>query len=293
MRNVLLICELSLREALRKRLVLILLILTALFVGFYLYGIFRLQATLDARALDAGLDVAPEGGRRGLTGASVAFSAIFGMYLVYFLGSLMSVLSTVGAVSGDIENGVMQSIISRPVSRGQLVLGRWLGFTIVNVLYVALLSAALLIGVRVITGFTPPQPLLAVALVLLGVVLLTSLTVLGSTLFTTLSNGIGVFVLYGLGFTGGILSTIGQLAATPTLVSLGNLANVLMPTNSLWLGASYYLQPDFVLEINRLSRGANPFVGSDPANAGLVIWAGVYAVLVLLLAVLSFRRRDL
>lgn len=293
MRNVLLIAELSLREALRKRLVLILLVLTALFVGFYLYGILRLQNTLDERALNAGLDFDPERGRRGLTGASVAFSAIFGMYLVYFLGSLMSVLSTVGAVSSDIENGVMQSIISRPVGRGQVVLGRWLGFSIVNVAYVALLSAALLVGVHVITGYTPPQPLTAVGLVLLGVLLLTSLTVLGSTLFTTLSNGIGVFVLYGLGFTGGILSTIGQLAATPTLVMLGSFANAVMPTNALWLGASYYLQPEYVLQLNRLSRGANPFVGTDPVGGGVVIWAAVYAVAVLGLAVLAFRRRDL
>ena len=293
MRNVLLIAELSLREALRKRLVLILLILTALFVGFYLYGILRLQHALDDRAISAGLDAAPEGGRRGLTGASVAFSAIFGMYLVYFLGSLMSVLSTVGAVSGDIENGVMQSIISRPVSRGQLVLGRWLGFSTVNVVYVALLSAALLIGVKVITGFTPPQPVLAVLLVLLAVLLLTSLTVLGSTLFTTLSNGIGVFVLYGLGFTGGILSTIGTLAATPTLVSLGNVANVLMPTNALWLGASYHLQPEYVLKLNELTRGTNPFVGSAPISAGTVVWAIAYALLVLVAAVVAFRRRDL
>ena len=293
MRNVLLIAELSLREALRKRLVLILLILTALFVGFYLYGILRLQQTLDARALNAGLDLAPEGGRRGLTGASVAFSAIFGMYLVYFLGSLMSVLSTVGAVSGDIENGVMQSIISRPVSRAQLVLGRWLGFSVVNVAYVSLLSAALLIGVRVITGFTPPQPVLAALLVLLAVLLLTSLTVLGSALFTTLSNGIGVFVLYGLGFTGGILSTIGQLAATPVLITLGNVANVLMPSNALWLGASYHLQPEYVLRLNELTRGANPFISTTPISAGTVLWAAVYALLVLGLAVLAFRRRDL
>ncbi|GGR35707.1 ABC transporter permease [Deinococcus ruber] len=290
MNNILLISELSLREALRKRLVLVLVVLSALFIGFYLFGIFRLQATLDARAVDAGLDAGP---RRGLGGASVAFAALFGMYLVSFLSSLMSVLSTVGAVSGDLESGVMQSIIARPVSRAQLVLGRWLGFTIVNVVYVALLSAALLLGVRLITGFLPPQPVQAVSLMLLGVTLLTSLTVLGSTLFSTLSNGIGVFVLYGLGFAGGIMSSVGQIANTPTLTSLGRVANVLMPTNALWLGASYYLQSDTLRQFNELARGANPFLSTTPLGAGLVIWTAVYAVLVLLLGVLAFRRRDL
>ncbi|GAA0510640.1 ABC transporter permease [Deinococcus depolymerans] len=290
MRNVLLIAELSLREAVRKRLVSVLLVLTALFLGFYLYGIVRLEGTLDERALNAGLD------GRSLTGASnlpVIYSAMFGMYLVYFLGSLMAVLSTVGAVSGDIENGVMQSVIARPISRAQLVLGRWLGFSAVNVTYVALLSAGLLGGVYAVTGYLPPDPLAATGLILLSTLLLTALTVLGSTLFTTLANGIGVFVLYGVGFTGGILSAIGSFSDTPTLTTLGRAANALMPTNALWLGASYHLQPDIALQVAQASRGANPLFASEPIAAGLLVWAASLTVLAVLAAMRRFSRRDL
>ncbi len=290
MRNVLLIAELSLREATRKRLVSVLLVLSALFLGFFLFGVYRLELTLDQRAVDAGLD------GRSPTGAAnlpVMFSALFGMYLVYFLGSLMGVLSTVGAVSGDIENGVMQSVIARPVSRAQLVAGRWLGFTAVNVAYVALLTAGLLGGVRLITGYTPPEALAAAALLLLAVTVLTSLTVLGSTLFTTLANGIGVFVLYGVGFTGGILSAIGTLADTPTLTTLGRVANALMPTNALWLGASYHLQPEIMRQVGEVSRGANPFTSSVPVDPLLVVWAAALAGLGLAGAMWRFSRRDL
>ncbi|BBN96028.1 MULTISPECIES: ABC transporter permease [Deinococcus] len=290
MRNVLLIAELSLREATRKRLVSVLLVLSALFLGFFLFGVYRLELTLDQRAVDAGLD------GRSPTGAAnlpVMFSALFGMYLVYFLGSLMGVLSTVGAVSGDIENGVMQSVIARPVSRAQLVAGRWLGFTAVNVAYVALLAAGLLGGVRLITGYTPPEALPAAALLLLAVTVLTSLTVLGSTLFTTLANGIGVFVLYGVGFTGGILSAIGTLADTPTLTTLGRVANALMPTNALWLGASYHLQPEIMRQVGEVSRGANPFTSSVPVDPLLVVWAAALAGLGLAGAMWRFSRRDL
>lgn len=290
MRNVLLIAELSLREATRKRLVSVLLILSALFLGFFLFGVYRLELTLDDRAVQAGLD------GRSPTGAAnlpVMFSAMFGMYLVYFLGSLMGVLSTVGAISGDIESGVMQSVIARPVSRAQLVAGRWLGFTAVNVAYVALLSAGLLGGIRLITGYTPPEALPAAGLLLLAVTVLTSLTVLGSTLFTTLANGIGVFVLYGVGFTGGILSAIGTLADTPTLTTLGRVANALMPTNALWLGASYHLQPDIMRQVGEFSRGANPFVSSVPVDPLLIGWAAVLSVLGLAAAMWRFGRRDL
>lgn len=290
MHSALLIAELSLREAVRKRLVSVLLLLTALFIGFYLYGIYRLELNLDARAAEAGLD------GRSTTGASnlpVIYSAMFGMYLVYFLGSLMAVLSTVSAVSGDIENGVMQSVIARPVSRAGLVLGRWLGFTVVNVGYVLLLSVALLGGVYAITGYLPPNAAPAVGLILLGVALLTSLTVLGSTLFTTLANGIGVFVLYGVGFTGGILSSIGTFADTPTLTTLGKAANAVMPTNALWLGASYYLQPPILQQFNEMSRGANPFFATTPMQTGLLVWAVIMTVLAVLAAMWRFSRRDL
>ena len=38
---------------------------------------------------------------------------------------------------------------------------------------------------------------------------------------------------------------------------------------------------------------ANPFISTTPISAGTVLWAAVYALLVLGLAVLAFRRRDL
>lgn len=290
MRNALLIAELSLREAVRKRLVVVLLLLTAAFLGFYLYGVWRLEGTLDQRAIDAGLD------GRSTTGAAnipIMYAALFGMYLVFFLGSLMAVLSTVGAVSADVENGVMQSVLARPIRRAELVAGRWLGFTVVNVGYVALVSAALLGGIAALTGFVPPEALPAVGLILLAITLLTALTVLGSTLFTTLANGIGVFVLYGAGFAGGILTAIGSFSDSPTLGTLGRAASILMPTNSLWLGATYHLQPEVLRQLGEAAQGANPLFSTTPIVPGMVLWAAVYAVLAVALAMWRFSRRDL
>ena len=291
MNNVLLIARLSLSEALRKKLIVVLLVLTAAFIGFYLYGVFRLEQNLAERALNAGLETGRQ--RRGLGALPVVFSGVFGMYLVYFLGSLMAVLSTVASISGDIENGVMQSVIARPVTRAQVVLGRWLGFVSVNVLYVLLVSAALLTGLYLITGYLPPAPVLATAQILLSIVLTTSLTVLGSTLFATLANGIAVFVLYGLGSAGGILQSIGALANSPTMQSLGTAANIAMPTNALWLGASYNLQPEAALQLAEAARGANPFSSTTPIEPGILIWAAVYAAIAVALAMWRFSRRDL
>ena len=120
MHNALLIAELSLREALRKKLVTVLLVLTALFIGFYLFGIYKMEVRLDARAAEAGIDRSPTGSGN----MPVMFATMFGMYLVYFLGALMAVLSTVSSVSGDIVIGAdgaksltREYVLGGPVTR--------------------------------------------------------------------------------------------------------------------------------------------------------------------------------
>ena len=90
-----------------------------------------------------------------------------------------------------------------------------------------------------------------------------------------------------------IFSAIGTFADTPTLTSLGRVANALMPTNALWLGASYHLQPEIMRQVGEVSRGANPFVSSVPVEPLLVAWAAVLAVLGVLGAMWRFSRRDL
>ncbi|ADV68220.1 ABC transporter permease [Deinococcus maricopensis] len=288
MRGALLVAGLTLREALRKRLVVALLILTAIFIGFYLYGVFRLESTLLARAAELGLDRAPRAAQR-----SYAFMTLLGMYLVNFLASLMAVLSAVGSVSGDIESGVMQSIAYRPVPREQYVLGRWLGFALINAGYVVLLSVGLLFGTHLITGFLPPDPVPAVALMVLSTLLLLTLTVLGSSVFTTLASGIGVFLLYGIGWTGGFLKTLGVATDAPTLTRLGHVASVLMPADDLWKGASNYLLTEEIRQVLNLSGGFIPFFGTQPPSVGTLLWTAAYMLLALVLACLAFRRRDL
>lgn len=282
------IALISLQEAWRKKLVLVLFILSLLFLTFYLYGVFRLEDTLDIRAEQAGLD------GRSTTGAAnipIMLTTTFGMYLIYFLSSLMSVLSCVGAISGDFESGVIQSILSRPISRSSFFLGRWLGFWLVNILYLLFLSTGILGGILLITGYFPPESAIAVGLLVLISSLLTSLTLLGSSLFSTLANGIGIFVLYGVGFAGGILNFIGQLSSTDVLIKLGGIANWLMPSNALWLGANYHLQSEILRQIPR-EFSANPFMGSGPAPMSMVLWAVGLSLLAMIFGVWRVNNKD-
>lgn len=286
MTNIFLIARLTWREAISKRLIFAVLFLSLAFVGLYLIGVYFLHQRFLARAAELG-------SRRG--GPEVAYASItvMGMYIANFLGALLGALSAIGAISGEIESGTFFATLTKPVQRAQVLLGKWLGFASLTVLYIIGLSGSLLIGVRAITDYAPPDPARAIALMVFGAILLLTLSILGSSLFSTLANGIVVFLLYGFAWVGGLLESIGRATDTPILETISRISQVLIPSDALWKGASYHLQSASLLESQRSFGGGNPFIGLEPVPLGLMLWAAMYIVLTLALAIWAFDRRDL
>lgn len=286
MRNVLLVARFAWREAVARRLVVAILLLTLVFVGVYLYGTNALLQSFQRRAADLG---------RELPGQAHLFAnatlVLMGMYIANFLGSLMAVFTTIAAVSGEVDSGTIQSVLPKPIRRWEFVLGKWLGHLSLVLPYIVLLSLALMYGAQAITGYLPPQPFNAIAIMLLSTLFLLTLTLLGSTLFSTLTTGIVMFMLYGLGWAGGIVGSVGALTGSKTLQQIGEISGYAVPSDQLWRGASVYLQPDALRQVQDVARG-NPFVGTEPLAAGYLLWVGLYTLLLLLLAVWIFRRRD-
>jgi ABC-type transport system involved in multi-copper enzyme maturation permease subunit len=279
------IARFTLREAVSKRLLLALGLLTLVFLGFFLWGVNLQYQSFVVRAESLG--------RRIQVEFIWVFVSIMGLYMVNFLASLVGVFGTVSSISSEVEGGTILTIATKPLPRWQWVLGKWLGSLILSLGYVVLLAAALMSGVASITGYTPPHPVQAIALMALNVTLLVSLTVLGSALFPTLTNGIVMTVLWGLAWTGGILGFIGKATASNLLVRLSEWVNILLPTDALWRFASYYLQTPEFLKLQEQGIRSNPFAGTDPPTLGFVLWVLAYMVMVLLATVWAFRRRDL
>ena len=284
--NIFLIARLTWREAISKRLIFAVLLLSLAFVGLYLLGVYFLHQRFLARAAELG-------SRRG--GPEIAYASItvMGMYIANFLGALLGALSAIGSISGEIESGTFLATLTKPVQRAQVLLGKWLGFASLTVLYIIGLTSSLLVGVRLFTDYAPPDPARAIALMICGAILLLTLSVLGSSLFSTLANGIVVFLLYGFAWVGGLLESIGRATDTPILETISRVSQILIPSDALWKGASYHLQPEALLESQRRFGGSNPFIGLEPVSLGLLLWAAVYVVITLGLAIWVFDRRDL
>ncbi len=212
-----------------------------------------------------------------------------GLYAANLLVALLAVLVSVTAVSGEIESHTIEAIVTKPIRRWEVVLGKWLGFVVLLALYILLLGGGLMLIVYLRTGVTPANILPGLALMLLQACVILSVTILGGTRLSTLANGVLAFMLFGIAFLGGWIEQIGALLENETAVNIGIITSLLMPTQAVWNRALLMFQPNFVTS----AYFAGPFaVISQPSHL-MVGYAVVYAGSLLLLALFSISRRDL
>jgi ABC-type transport system involved in multi-copper enzyme maturation permease subunit len=210
-----------------------------------------------------------------------------GMYVVHFLTIMLAIFASVDTVSGEIASHTVQAIVTKPVRRWQVLLGKWLGYAAMLVLYLALLGGGILLAVYLRSGYLPPNPLAGLGLLMLEALVLLSLSLLGGTRFSTLTNGVVLFMLYGLAFIGAWVEQIGSLLESHAAVNVGIVTSLLMPVEALWRRAAYLMQPQI------LSTIPSPFSGTSPPSGAMVLYAALYAGLALALAVRTFGQRDL
>jgi hypothetical protein len=77
------------------------------------------------------------------------------------------------------------------------------------------------------------------------------------------------------------------------MLNIGTVVSLLLPSDALWRGASYYLESPSLLAMLGTSRGGIPFFSTNPPATALVVWSIGYVAVVLVGAVLAFRQRDL
>ncbi len=216
------------------------------------------------------------------------FITLAGLYAVNFLTIMTSVLLPVDTLSGEIGSGVMQTIAARPVRRSSIVLGKWIAHLLLVAGYLGLMAGGVLTTVRVIGHVTPPRVELGLPLMLLEAVVLLTLSIAGGTRLSTVTNGVLAFGLYGLAFVGGWVEQIGTFAGNDTARYVGTVASLIMPSESMWQLAAHHMQPAMVRDL-----GVTPFSPLSVPSGAMVVWAGAYAVVTLLMGLRAFSRRPL
>lgn len=278
MKTVLIFAELTIRETQRRKVLWLALLLAAGFLVVYGVGLgFIVRDITRAGVPPDEID----------TAFGVLFSA--GLYAINFLIVVMAVLVSVTAVSGEIDSHTIEALVTKPVRRWEIILGKWLGFAAILIVYILLLAGGIILLYRWQTGAVVANVPAGLSLLLLQGLLILSFTLLGGTRLSTLANGVLAFMLVGIAFIGGWVEQIGSLFQNEAAVDIGIVTSLIMPTEILWKQAVALLQPGFTSS----PLVAGPFaVLSQPSDL-MIGYAVFYTAVLLLLSLISFSSRDL
>jgi ABC-2 type transport system permease protein len=281
--SVLTIAGYGLREALRRKVFAVVLLLTAAFLALFWLANHFLFEHIDNVGPPPGIDA------RAFAGATIFGLAMFG---TLFLGVVLAIFLTLGVVRGDAERGLLQPLIVRPVGRVTLLVARWLGAVAVCAPYVGLVY----LGTMLITGLTGhwwPDNLVTPGVELAaGVAVVAALSLLGSVFLTSTANGIAIFMIFGAGLVAGLLGTIGHGLNSDQLERAAKIAAWLLPFEALY--------QDALRELTSKTSGLTgflltlgPFGGGYTGGFAVRLWAAAYLLIIGTLAALGFSRRDL
>ena len=271
-----LIAWLTFHEARRRRL---------LWVGAVLGIAFLLLFAVGYRAV-YGEAYADSAGREFMLRQVTGTLTMAGLYAVNFLVVVISVLLAVDSISGEITSHSVQSLVTKPIRRWEVVAGKWLGLAVlVSGATLALAGGVILIS-YFIGGFLPKNVVEGLSMMLLEGLVLLALVLLGGTRFSTLANGVFAFGLYSLAFIGGWVEQIGSVIRNETAVNVGIVSSLILPTEALWKRTAHLMSETGAAFISPFSAGSLP----SPA---MVLYAVLYGAGALAAAIYFFSKRDL
>ena len=284
MRSIGVLARMTFQEAIRRRIVLTGLVLGILFLIVFSIGM-RMITTEIAR------ETTLEGGTayQNIMQTEMSnFLLMAGLYAVTFLSVAMGALLGADTLAGEINSGSIQTIVTKPVRRSDIVFGKWLGFAGLLGLYAILMSGGVVLVVFLQSDYLPRNMLTGLSLIYLESLLVMTISLAGSSAMPALATGGMVFGMYGLGFLGGWIEQIGSLANNPAAVQIGIVTSLVVPTEALWRRAAYEMQTPLAGAL-----GMSPFGAFSVPSVLMVAYAILYLVVILIIAVNTFQHRDI
>ncbi|AHF09309.1 MULTISPECIES: ABC transporter permease subunit [Dehalobacter] len=286
------IAKLSFKEILYKRIFLIALIMTLAYL--LLYGIATHYAGASSLKTLYEIDPAQK------AAMSVQFKIVgsqllsMGLYFANFIIGLLTILATVGSIAGNIESHQIDPILTRPIRRLDFLLGRFLGYGILLMVYTLFFFLSIILVNHLFGG--PLQADLSTinifkaSLVFACVpFIVISPALFFSSIVSTINSGIILIVLYGMSFIGGFVEQLGNILHNIALINIGIVSSLLFPADNLFRYMNTLLAGSSATPFDPASL----FYGSGSPSALMLVYCAVYVLLILLLGVRTFARRDI
>lgn len=273
------IAGLTVREAVRRRLLAAFLAITVTVVGVSAWGFERLS---HAHSITSGE------GRFAVAEALVLF-----MFMFSFVVALSAAAIAAPSISSEIESGVLMTVVARPVERVHVLLGKLLGLASLLAGYAGAVCVLEFVVVDVVSGFMPPDPVLVAVYLFVEGLLLLTLALSLSTRLSVIAAGVVSVAIFGAGWLGGVVGSLGRAFNIAALREIGTIGRFLLPTDGLWRGAIYYLEPPSITSAHSVGAPGDPFLALSAPSWTYLLWVACWFAVVLAIGAVSFQRREL
>ena len=193
----------------------------------------------------------------------------------YFLGTLLGLFATMPLIRGFLEQGRIDLLVSKPVSRSRLLSGHLLGVVLTVLMLAAYLVGGVWVALSLKTGIWIPKVLISIPIIVI------MFTVMYSVIMTvtvmTRSNGLALILAYGLIFISAILAAHEQIL------------KVLSPAAKAAFNTLYHILPNFI-EVVVIQ--AQLVTGEAVATWYPLVSSILFGVVVYGLGFIWFNRRD-
>jgi len=255
-RRVAAIARNAFREALRDRVLYNLVLFVLLLIG----------AAIFLGELSGGQE------RKIIVDLGLSAMLLFGVFISIFVG--------VGLVYKEIERRTVYAIFSKPIGRGQFLVGKYLGLCLTLFINVVVMGLGVSLALVYVSRGWDPLALKiwpAVLLIYFELMILTSVALLFSSFSSPALSALLTFFVF----------VIGHFST-----DLKNLASSMGSAPTRWLfNALYYLLPNLnnFSYITPAAHGQSP---SIPMALSAMVYAVIYVSVVLAAATLVLRRRN-
>jgi len=212
---------LTIREAIRRRVFLAALVISCLYVAFAFLPLhIRLNPLM-------GLDMPTA---KDNTGRVFAW---LGCGTIKFFGSILAVALSAGAITAEVERGVLAIIVPKPIPRAAVYLGKWLGVIVLLSVCVAGWGALLAWAIWHQTGTYHPRIWGGIGAAWLFPFLFTTLTLCFSTFATyALSSSLSL-IAAGVALAEDLMHTLSRVLDIPLLDTLSRAAGYVVPISRM------------------------------------------------------------
>jgi hypothetical protein len=280
--SIAIVARLTLREAVRRRLLWALVALTIVIVVLTWWAFSRIS------------EASPISGPTQVLGVSQILVML--AFMFSFVLAMTAVFAASPAIGPEIESGLLLAMLARPLRRTEVLLGRWVGLAILLVVYALVAGYLEIWAAALATGYTPVDPITAPFYLAAESLVLLTLALVFSTRITSVAGGAVAVVGYGLAWMGGVMGGVGEAFNNDLLRSAGTLARLILPSDVLWRGAAGALSPtDQVLNgsgVNAALYRFSPFSGAAPSPEWM-LWCVLWIAGALVLGAFLLRQREL